>query len=244
MGIFNMDSKFMRFMIKFADMMIINILVLICSIPVITIGPAITAGYYVALKEVRDEEGYIVKGFFKSFKANFKQGVIVTIIIGAVAAFIAYEVYTVYKWACMDNTPEYARLVFGAVVGLAILVMMTILYLFPLMARFYNTVPNYFKNSIMLGIKNFPASILMIIIVIFMLYMTVVNKTLILFTTGGAIYLNSLIMVKIFDKLMPKEEVEEDEYPDVEEEPQRVVITLENMGLSEADISGDKADKN
>jgi len=185
MGIFNMDSKFMRFMIKFADMMIINILVLICSIPVITIGPAITAGYYVALKEVRDEEGYIVKGFFKSFKANFKQGVIVTIIIGAVATFIAYEVYTVYKWACMDNTPEYARLVFGAVVGLAILVMMTILYLFPLMARFYNTVPNYFKNSIMLGIKNFPASILMIIIVIFMLYMTVVNKTLILFTKKG-----------------------------------------------------------
>ena len=49
MGIFNMDSKFMRFMIKFADMMIINILVLICSIPVITIGPAITAGFKVLI---------------------------------------------------------------------------------------------------------------------------------------------------------------------------------------------------
>ncbi len=236
MGIFNMDSKFMRFMIKFADMMIINILVIICSIPVITIGPALTAGYYVALKEVRDEEGYILKSFFKSFKANFKQGVIATLILGAIAGFLGYELFIVYQWACMDNTPEYARLVFGAVVGLAILVMMIILYLFPLMARFYNTIPNYFKNSVMLGIKNFPSSILMIAIVIFVVYMYLVNWMMIFFAVGGAIYLNSMIMVRIFDKLMPKEETEEEEGI-IEEEPQRVVITLENMGLSGEDIS-------
>ena len=70
---FSMDNKFFTFMGRVADLCILNIICLICCIPIVTAGASITAMYYVTLKMVRNEEAYIVRSFFKSFKENFKQ---------------------------------------------------------------------------------------------------------------------------------------------------------------------------
>ena len=60
--------------------MILNLLTLICCIPIITAGDAMTALYYMTVKMVKNEECYIVKGYFKSFKENFKQATIIWLI--------------------------------------------------------------------------------------------------------------------------------------------------------------------
>ena len=64
--LFNMDNKFFTFMSRVADLCILNVLCIIFCIPVITAGASITAMFYVTMKMVRNEEAYIVKGFFKS----------------------------------------------------------------------------------------------------------------------------------------------------------------------------------
>ena len=69
----DMDSPLMRVLNRVGDLMILNILMIICCIPVITVGAACTGMHYVLLKMVRDREGYLVRGFFKSFVMNFKQ---------------------------------------------------------------------------------------------------------------------------------------------------------------------------
>ena len=79
--IFDMDSPVMRFLSRMADLMIMNLVVTICCIPIVTIGASITAMHYVMLKLVRGEDGYIVKDFFKSFKQNFKQSTIIWLIM-------------------------------------------------------------------------------------------------------------------------------------------------------------------
>lgn len=61
---FNMDSPVMRFLSRLCDLMILNILCLICCIPIVTIGASITALYSVTLKMVKGEDSYIAKGFF------------------------------------------------------------------------------------------------------------------------------------------------------------------------------------
>ena len=63
--IFDMDSPVMRFLTVMADLMILNILTIICCIPIITAGASLTGLHYVLLKMARNEEGYIVKSFFK-----------------------------------------------------------------------------------------------------------------------------------------------------------------------------------
>ena len=71
MKFLSLDSPLMRFLGKMADLMILNLLVIFCSIPIITMGASLTAMHYVALKIVRNEEAYITKDFFKSFKCTF-----------------------------------------------------------------------------------------------------------------------------------------------------------------------------
>ena len=76
-GIFNYDNPVWRFIGKFFDVLILNVLWTVVSIPIFTAGAATTAVYYVLLKLVRDEEGSTVKSFFKSFKENFKQATVI-----------------------------------------------------------------------------------------------------------------------------------------------------------------------
>ena len=80
-GLFNYDNPVWRFIGKLGDLIILNILWMITSIPIVTIGASITALYYVTLKLVRDEDGYTIKSFFKSFKENFKQSTIIWLIM-------------------------------------------------------------------------------------------------------------------------------------------------------------------
>ena len=68
---FKLDSPFMNFLNKLCDIMILNIMVLIFSIPIFTIGASVTAGYYISFKMVKNEESYICKGFLKAlFRQN------------------------------------------------------------------------------------------------------------------------------------------------------------------------------
>lgn len=65
---------------------------MVCSIPVITIGASLTAVFYAALKMARDEEGYVWKEFFKSFKQNLKQSILIELILAAFAAILLVDI--------------------------------------------------------------------------------------------------------------------------------------------------------
>ena len=78
--IFSLDSPLFSFLNKVADLILLNILTMICCLPIITIGASMTALHYVVLKMVRDEESYIVRSYFKSFRQNFKQATIIWLI--------------------------------------------------------------------------------------------------------------------------------------------------------------------
>ena len=66
--LFNMDNKFFVFMGRVADLIILNLLCILCCLPIVTAGASVTAMFYVTLKMARNEESYIVRSFFKSFK--------------------------------------------------------------------------------------------------------------------------------------------------------------------------------
>lgn len=86
-GLFHPDGAFARYGAKLWDMMWLNILTVVCSLPVFTAGAAMTAMHYVLLKIFRDEEGAITAAFFKAFRENFKQSTVIGILF-AVAAYL------------------------------------------------------------------------------------------------------------------------------------------------------------
>lgn len=74
------ENPVIAFLNKMADLILLNLIFLLCCIPVVTIGPAITALYAVSLRSVRYGDGYVIQTFFRSFKQNFKQSFVVGMI--------------------------------------------------------------------------------------------------------------------------------------------------------------------
>ncbi|MGN0356148.1 MAG: YesL family protein, partial [Muricoprocola sp.] len=88
-GFFNMDGPVWQALGRLADLVILNLLFIISCIPIVTIGAATTALYSITLKMARNEESYIVKGYWKAFKENFKQSTIMWLVM-LVAGIILY----------------------------------------------------------------------------------------------------------------------------------------------------------
>ena len=88
-----MENGFFGFMNRIGDIVFLNVVFLITCIPVVTIGNSLIALYCVSLKMAKGEEGYVVRGYFKAFKDNFKKGIIVG--IGGIAPGLSGSVLLV-----------------------------------------------------------------------------------------------------------------------------------------------------
>ena len=63
---FSLDSSLMIFLSNLTDIIVLNVMCFICCIPIITIGPSVTAMHYITLKIARDEEIYVLRDYFKA----------------------------------------------------------------------------------------------------------------------------------------------------------------------------------
>lgn len=211
---FNMDNKFFVFMGKIADLCMLNLLCIICCIPIVTAGASLTALYYVTMKMVRNEEAYIFRSFFRSFKQNFKQATVINIIMLAAAALLYIDTNIAGKMG------QPARKILGMIfAAFTLLYVMILLYVYPLLAKFYNSVKNTFKNAILMAIRHLPYTILMLLICAcpililfipsFQIQMSLI-MLVILFGPAVIAYGNSHFFVRIFDKYIPEESVSEE----------------------------------
>lgn len=211
-GIFNYDNPFWRFMGKFCDIFILNVLWIICSIPIVTIGASTTAVYYVTLKLVRDEEGPTIRSFFKSFKENLKQSTAIWLILLTAGALTGFDLYF---FTFLQREPSMLRTVMLAIFGaFAMIEILTGLYVFPLQARFYNPVKRTFFNGFFMSIRHIFQSIAILLIdfglplaAIFAL--PLLQPLLFLFGFPMLAFLNSYMFVGIFDNYMPQDEDKE-----------------------------------
>lgn len=211
MGIFSQDSGFVKFMNRALDVLVINLLWLAFSIPIVTMGAATTAAYYVMLKLVDDEESYVGKMFIKAFKDNFKQATI----MWCITAPLIYLGILMWQFIAKGDAEWYVIL--GAIVYSAA-VITTNLYTYPLMARYENSLKNTVRNSFGICFQFFTKTILIVVLlavelVIFFWCRPTMIAGLVI---GGGlmIYTVSAISKKIFlviEQLKPEEETENTE---------------------------------
>lgn len=203
--IFDMDSPIMRVLNRVADLMIMNFLMIICCIPIITTGAAFTAMHYVLLKIVRGEEGYLIKGFFKSFKTNFMQATLIWLMMLLVVA--------VYIGDCMIfnySGMEFPQALKIGVVIVATLLLMMAVYVFPLLARFENSIKNTLKNALILAFANLPKTITMLVCyavpIVIACFSDYALIFVIMFGISAPAYAAACLYSGIFKKLEPESE--------------------------------------
>ena len=213
---FDIDGPLITGLTKVADVFIVNLLFILCSIPIITIGPAMTAMYYVTLKMVKDEDSYTVKSFFKSFVQNLKQGIVIWIIMAAIGAVLYFDTkFMNGDFSQIATVSDLSSKIMGVLIMAAgVLYLFTISYVFPVLARFDNTVKNTIKNALLMSIRHLPSTIAIVAInVIPLLIMYVFPKALILIFVifGLCAYYCSSFFVKIFKNYMTEENITSDE---------------------------------
>lgn len=208
--VFNFEGPVFNFLSRLADLFWLNLLFIICCIPVVTIGAATTALYYVTLKMAKDEEGYITRSYFKSFKENFKQATLIWIMFMIVmfVMFMDLRISRGDNLAEFFNTPAVGNVVFVAVFVLAVVVVMTLTYVFPILAQFDNTVKNTVKNAFLISIRHLPYTFVMIVVAavpFVFIWFFPAFFILVLIMFSAIAYLNSKIFNRIFVLYMPKE---------------------------------------
>lgn len=215
----NLDSPLMQGLTVITDAILANLLFILCSVPIITMGTALTAMAKVSQNSVMQEGGGVTKSFLRSFKENFKQTVplwIVVMILGAIlAADLLFVDSMLAGWL--------QKLGFCLWVLPTTIYMGVLSWLFPLLARYENTVKGHLKNAIALTFAKFPRTFIMLVINLLPFILLVFNTGLllktfifwVLFGFGFLAYFNTLLMRPVFRML--ETEPDEPEEDDTEE---------------------------
>ncbi len=201
---FNPDNSIMRFITKIANSVYLNILWLICSLPVVTIGASTTSLFYVTLKMAKNEEGNLTAAFFRSFKENFRQATKIWLILLAAGMVFALDGYIFYHMRF-----ENALWTIGTAIFLVALAAYTIIlmYIFPLLARFDNTIGAMFKNSIFIGMRFLLCTALMAVIYFVMLFVIIhIFTPAVIFGEGLCALLCSYLLSNILLMCQEQEE--------------------------------------
>lgn len=209
-GLFNYDNPVWRFIGKFWDVILLSILWMVCSIPIFTIGASTTAMYYVTLKLVRDEDGYTIRSFFKSFKENFKQSTIIWLIFLFVGFLLGFDLFFFLK---MFNGSENVRTVMLAIfMAMSFVYIAMFNYVFPLQSRFYNTVKRTIFNAFFMALRHIFRTIAMLVVDVgvVLLALTYIPQ-IILFGVALIAFINSFILAGVFQKYMPEDENKRDD---------------------------------
>lgn len=222
MKIFDLDSPLMNVLNKMADLMWLNILTLICCIPIVTVGAAFTSMHYVALKIVRNEESYITRSFFKSFKTNFRQATLIWLLILLIAAVLGGDYYIITK-----SGIQFSSVLVILIMAAAVLVICTTLYVFPVLAKFDNTIMGTIRNAFIMSILQLPKTVVMFVMAFFPLIIYLVSLRLIpiIFLFGFSLpaYASAMLYNKFFKKLEDQLLSEQEPAPEVSpEEDERV----------------------
>ncbi len=209
--IFSMEGPLISFLNKATDLVVLNFIYIICSIPLITIGASTTALYYVTLRMAKNEEGYIIKDFFRSFKENFRQATIIWFILLCIGGIIGVEFFVINN---MEGTLAFVA---ECIVFLGILLFaFEMLYVFPVLARFENTVKSTMKNALFISILQIPKTLIMLVFSCIPIVLVLTSlRWLPLFAAFGfsvASYTNACWMDKIFKRFEPEESEEETAY--------------------------------
>ena len=200
MRLFSYDSKFSQIMLKLCYGCYLNLLWLVCSLPVFTAGAATAALYDVTLRIAREEEPPLTTRFFKAFLENFRQATTVWLIllgIGALLGADGYILYHLYKGTA-GMVSVICTLGLALIIVAAIAYVIVLLYVFPLVASVKNTNFAMLKNALLIGIHYLFCTILVFAIHFAMFFAVVAVFTpLIVFGEGLCALLSSYLLGKV-----------------------------------------------
>lgn len=203
----SIDSKFYKIMSQFVDIMLINVLFLITSIPIITVGASFSAVSTLYINYTVGNTDQIIPQYFKAFKKNFKQSTIIYIILSIFSTLL------IINWMLFPNYE--GPLKWGVLITLFIFSTIVYIYsliIYPYIAKFHNSLAQASKNILWMFVDNVVSisgmGLMTFLPVIVMIYypwtLPIFLYYFMFFGFSLIVYVNTLILNNIFEKYISK----------------------------------------
>lgn len=203
--VFSPESPVIRVAGKYADLMVLNLLWLLCSLPVLTIG-ASSAALQQAVTAVREDTGRPVRLFFAAFCSKFRKATIIWLIFLAVGCVILYNIV----FACAVQA-GWKLFLIGAWILLAFVYLVCLNYVFPVLVKYDLTVWETVKAAFLAGMSKLEITFAVILLNVFPVvlalfftyYFLCLLVVWLLFGFALIAYADSWLISKVFLKIDP-----------------------------------------
>lgn len=202
--LFDYENKFFEILGKITDIIILNLLFIIFSIPIVTIGSSITSIYSITMKIANNENTYIVREFIKGFKENFKVSTIIWILLLLTGGVLILDFY-ICSFISNEIISNICRFIFTTI---SIIFIFILTYIFPIISKFENDIKNTIINSTFISIKNLPYTLIMVLVNLLPLIILYIFNSywgyILFFNTAIGFsliaYTNSILLNRVLDK--------------------------------------------
>ena len=208
-NLFDQEGPVMRALTDLSTLVFLNVLTVLCCIPVVTAGAALAAMHYVIMEMIEARGGSLAPEYIKRFRENLKNATPVWLILLAAAVFL-YADYRIISGGQMGLPKAMLIPIYAGMFVLAAVYV----YVIPLTAKFVYSTGAAFKNAAILAAAYFPRTLLMVLItaVVPALLFNVTRLLPLFFLLALSLpaYFCALLYMPVFEKMMGKKEEDED----------------------------------
>lgn len=202
--LFNENNPVIRLLNRFCDLLLLNWIFVLSCLPIVTIGPALTALYAVTIKIANGESPYISRTFFNSFRKNFKGSILLWIPLLFGFLFFGTDLYIVHTQ--LDESLLFLQY---PIIFFLFCLISIIIYAFPIFAIYDNSLKETTKNALLLSLGNLPLTIFTIVLIVIFISIAQVSSEMMwvvisLFLFVGCstfAWVLSFYFVRIFKKI-------------------------------------------
>ena len=216
----------MRALSDLMNIFIINLCTLLCCVPIVTAGAALSSMHYCILKVMDSEDSGLVRMYFRQFKGNLRSSTPVWLVVLFAAAFLAFDLY-VFRNQGKGELHPLVIIVFAA----AFILLALYVWLFPYMAKFENRFGATFRNAAILAVAKFPRTILMMAINVVIPFILTQDMRLIplviVFGLSLPAYLSALLYRSVIMGMVEKAEAKNEAESEASEEETEPVAAEE-----------------
>lgn len=211
MGFFSIDGPVMKYMMLFADLVVLGILFLITSLPMLTIGPSITAMFYVATRRLYNQEDDIIKDYFKSFCLNFSQSLLVFTLLTVINLILCFNILFLLKNNLLSLDSMFGYVVCATYILLIIEIFFTSIYAYPIISRFELNFLKIIKMSFILANKHLPTTVCIFCLFLLTGYLTLIKPFICFLSPSVYALISSYFIMKVLKKYDPTIHIYEQE---------------------------------
>ncbi len=223
-NIFNPENGFFTFMGKAFDILVLNLVWILLYLPfgaffylfattgyglflvptvlsLVVFVPSMIAMYYAVVKSIRRSRSYPVKEFFRSFKANFRQGAVASFIF-VFLGFLLFMDFQ-YSWDLINAGDGKGVILLGVFFVITLFVSGLLIFLCPVLSRFTMDLKGAFKFSFGISVKHFWCTILSFLLwfaIVVLIYLTM--GFVLFFGIAAGTLVGSFMMEKVLRRYM------------------------------------------